>query len=136
MRFAVGIIGILGAAAGLLLGIKWYSDLGSELGQLAAGLAAAAGEAGAELSAMKNATYALLGCGVLGLVVSILAMLRKGQKIVNAVLLIVAGVLPLVFSTQALFGVPMALAGLLAFAINYQKAPQAAPAAPPPPAKP
>ncbi len=133
MKWAAGIIGIIGALAGLLLGFKWLSDLNSELGQMAAAMAASAGDAGKELSSMKAATYALLICGVLGLIVSVLVIMRKFNRFANAVLLIVCGALPLVFATQAVFGVPMILAGLLAFAVKYDSG--AAPAAPAAPAQ-
>lgn len=133
MKWAAGIIGIIGALAGLLLGFKWLSDLNSELGQMASAMAAAAGEAGKELSSMKIATYALLICGFLGLAISVLVIMRKFNRWANAVLLIVCGALPLVFASKAVFGVPMILAGLLAFAVKYDSG--AAPAAPSAPAQ-
>jgi hypothetical protein len=120
MRFVVAILGLLGAAGGAFLGMKWLSDLKSDLGEAAQAMAGLAGM-GDQMAGLKNATYALLGCAALGLIVSILVAVRKGNKVVNAILLIVAGVLPLVFETRALFGTPMALAGLLAFAVKYEK---------------
>jgi len=125
MKYAAGIIGILGAIAGLFLGIKWFSDLSSEAGQTAAAFASSAGQLGDMFAGLKYATYALLACGVVGLAVSVLILMLKGNRWANAGLLIVAGFLPLVFSTTALFGVPMVLAGLLAFAVKYQPKAQA-----------
>jgi len=125
MKYAAGIIGILGAIAGLILGIKWFSDLNSELGQLATAFASSAGQAGDLLGSMKAATYALLACGVVGLIVSVLIIMLKGNRWANAGLLIVAGALPLVFTVNAIFGIPMVLAGLLAFAVSYQPKAQA-----------
>jgi hypothetical protein len=76
---------------------------------------------GGEMAGLEKATYALLACAVIGLVASILVLIRKGHKIGNAVLLLVCGVLPIVFATKAVFGVPMAIAGLVAFSVKYEK---------------
>ena len=111
MRFASGIIGILGGLAGLVLGLKWFMDI-SDAGEMASLLPAS----------MKIATYALIGCGIIGLVISVMVIMRKFNKFANAAILIVAGGLPLVFVTDAIFGTPMILAGLLAFAVKYDKA--------------
>lgn len=54
--------------------------------------------------------------------------MRKFNRWANAGLLIVCGGLPLVFATDAIFGTPMILAGLLAFAVKYDSG--AAPASP------
>lgn len=118
MRFVVAILGILGAIAGAFLGMKWLGDLNSDMGQLAQTLGEATGQ-NSELAGLKNASYALLACAVVGLLVSVMVAMRKGNKMANAALLIVAGLLPMVFATNALFGVPMAVAGLLAFAVKY-----------------
>lgn len=123
MRFAAGILGILGALAGGALGWKWKGDLDSDMGKQAQALAGAV-EGGMEIKSLERATYALLACALLGLVFSVLIMARKGQRFVNAILLLVAGALPLVFHTNALFGTPMILAGLLALAVKYEDAPQ------------
>ncbi len=133
MKWAAGIIGIIGALAGLLLGFKWLSDLNSELGQLATALAGAAGDVGSELSSLKGATYSLIICGIVGLLVSVLVIMRKFNRWANAIILIICGALPLVFATDAFFGVPMILAGLLALAVKYEAG--AAPAAPSAPAQ-
>ena len=135
MRFAAGIIGILGAIAGLILGFKWFSDLGSEMGQLASAVAGASEEGSDLMFQMKGGTYSLIACGIVGLVFSILIIMRKVNRWLNAVILIVCGALPLVFTTDALFGVPMILGGLLALAVKYEAgaAAPAAPAAPPAP---
>jgi hypothetical protein len=127
MRFAAGILGILGALAGGALGWKWKGDLDSDMGKQAQALAGAV-EGGMEIKALERATYALLACALLGLVVSVLIMARKGQRFVNAIVLVVAGVLPVVFHTNALFGAPMVLAGLLALAVKYDDAPKPPPA--------
>jgi hypothetical protein len=119
MRFVVAILGILGALGAAFLGSKWLSDLGTAEGQLASALADATGQ-GAELAGLKNAAYSLLVCAAVGFIVSIMVALRKGNKMANAVLLIVVALLPLIFSTKALFGVPMALAGLFAFGVKYE----------------
>jgi hypothetical protein len=118
MKIVAGIFGILGALGGAFLGSKWLSDLGSPEGQAAEAVSEAAGIS-EQLAAMKSASYSLLACAVVGLVVSILVLRLKGNKVVNAALLIAAGALPMVFAQEAVFGVPMALAGLLAFGVNY-----------------
>jgi len=133
MRYAAGIIGILGAIAGLILGFNWFSDLNSEMGQLATAIAGASGEGSDLLTQMKGGTYSLIACGIVGLIFSVMVIMRKVNRWANAVILIVCGALPLVFTTEAIFGVPMILAGLLAFAVKYESpAAPAAPAAAPP----
>lgn len=114
MKIAAIIFAILGALGALFLGMSWYSDLNSEMGQLAAALSAAAGQAGAELSSMKYATYALLAGGGLGLIAAILFAINKLGKLPVGIVLIVFAVLPLVFSGKAVFGTPMLLGGIFA----------------------
>jgi hypothetical protein len=124
VRIASFILGLLGAAGALFLGIKWQGDMSSPEGQAAMQLAAAlgkeagAGGLGAEMAGLQRGTYALLICGALGLVFSIVVLLRKGNRFGNAALLIVCGVLPILFAGKAVLGVPMALAGLFALAVK------------------
>jgi len=124
VRIAAFIFGLLGAAGALLLGIKWQGDIGSVEGQAALKLAAAFGksELGAEMVSMQRGTYALLICGALGLIVSVVVLLRKGNRFANGALPVVCGVLPLVLVSKAAFGVPMALAGLFALAVKPKTA--------------
>ena len=117
MKITAVIFGILGAIGALFLGMSWYSDLNSQMGQLAAAMSAGTGQ-GAELSAMKYATYALLAGGGLGLIASILFAINKLPKMAAGILLIVLAVLPLVFSGKAIFGTPMVLGGI--FALLYK----------------
>jgi hypothetical protein len=131
VRIAAFIIGLLGAAGALFLGIKWMGDINSPEGQAALKLAAALakeggggamGGLGSEMLGMQRATYALLACGVIGLVISIVVLLRKGKPVVNGILLIVCGILPVILASKAVFGVPMALAGIFAFLVKPKAA--------------
>jgi len=124
VRIAAFIFGLLGAAGALLLGIKWQGDISSTEGQVAMKLAAALGksELGAEMVSMQRGTYALLICGALGLIVSVVVLLRKGNRLANGALLVVCGILPLLLVSKAAFGVPMALAGLFAFVVKPKTA--------------
>ena len=128
MRIASFILGLLGAAGALFLGIKWQGDMSSPEGQAAMKLAAAfskeagAGGLGAEMAGLQRGTYALLICGALGLVFSIVVLLRKGNRYANGALLVVCGLLPILLATKAVFGVPMALAGLFALAVKPKAA--------------
>jgi hypothetical protein len=88
------------------------SDLNSKLGQLASTVSD-------EMSGLEFASYALIVCGILGLITSVLILMRKFNRWANAGILILCGVLPLFFYTDALFGVPMTLAGLFALAVKY-----------------
>lgn len=117
MRKAAFIIGIIGALGALLLGFKWMSDLNSDLGLVTQKMidSGIGGKFAGELNELKTATYLLILCGVTGLVFSIMVLMSKLKREINAVILIAAGLLPLLFSAKALFGVPMVLAGLLAF---------------------
>jgi hypothetical protein len=124
VRIAAFILGLLGAAGALLLGIKWQGDMSSVEGQAAMKLAAAFGksELGAEMVSMQRGTYALLICGALGLIVSVVVLLRKGNRFANGALLALCGVVPLLLVSKAAFGVPMALAGLFALAVKPRTA--------------
>jgi len=119
VRFVAGFIGIVGALAGLALGIKWLSDLHSEVAQEVIPKVVEGSSQARELGAIRVATYLLLVCGAVGLVVSVRVMARKGQRLMNALVLVVAGLLPLAWRATACFGVPMALARLLALAVTY-----------------
>jgi hypothetical protein len=119
MRIAAFIIGLIGAAGALFLGAKWNSDMHSELGKAAEALAAGLGGGmGAELNGFRNAIYALFACGAIGLIASVVVLLRKGQPVVNGLLLIACAVAPIVFMNKAVLGVPMALAGIFAFFVR------------------
>lgn len=124
MRIASFVIGLLGAAGALLLGLKWHSDMSSPEAAAALKLAEALAKEGgggalaglgAEAVGLQRATYALLACGVLGLIVSVVVLIRKGQRVANGALLVICGALPLVFQTKAIGGVLMVLAGIFAF---------------------
>ncbi len=130
MRWAAGIIGILGACGSLALGGKWYSDLQTEEVELARQLSNAMGT-NAEFASLERATYALLVCGVLGLVASILVLARRWGRWPNAALLLVAAIAPLGFSLKAMFGIPMLVAGVLAMFVKYDRGTAAPPSAKP-----
>jgi hypothetical protein len=114
MRWVAGTIGILGALAGLVLGGIWYWDW-SSTGHDTAALAVML------VPGIKTATYLLLAGGLLGLVVSVLVLRRRANRWLNALLLMICGVLPILFYVKALWGVPMTLAGLLALGVRYGK---------------
>lgn len=120
MRFAAGIIGILGALAGLFLGYTWFSNLSSDVGQTTTALSGLLGEFATKLGGMTTCTYVILACGILGLAASILVMIRKFNRWANAVILVLCGIAPLLFSMDAYYGGPMTLAGFLAFAVKYE----------------
>jgi hypothetical protein len=132
VRIAAFIFGLLGAAGALFLGIKWQGDMSSPEGKAAMKLAAAIanegggagslGGLGSEMAGLQRGTYALLICGVLGLVISIVVLLRKGNRLANGALLVVCGVLPILLASKAVLGVPMALAGLFALAVKPKTA--------------
>ncbi len=99
------------------------SDLNSEIGQLARGYAKSgmAGSAGAQFASYEIATYLLIGCGLIGAVMAIMELLKKGNPYITGGLLMVAGVLPLLFASKALFGLPMVLGGLMAITLKRVK---------------
>ena len=122
MRIASFVIGLLGAIGGLALGGKWWSDWSSPEGAAALKLAEALGKEGGgdalglgNVLGLRKATYALLACGVLGLAFSVVVLIRKGNRMINGAILVIAGALPLVFAKNAVGGVLMVLAGIFAF---------------------
>jgi hypothetical protein len=130
VRIASLILGLLGAAGALALGIKWHGDMSTPEGVAAFKFAAALSKAdgvalgglGAEMAGLQRATYALLACGVLGLIVSVVVLLRKGNRIANGALLVICGVLPIVLQTKAVGGAYLALAGIFAFFVKPKAA--------------
>lgn len=125
MRKTAFIIGLFGALCALALGLKWMSDLNSDLGLISQQLVdkGVKGDLASEFKGLKTATYLLILCGVTGIVFSILTLVSRVRKEINGIILITAGVLPLFFSGKALFGVPMVLAGILAFAAKPRTVP-------------
>ena len=121
MRITSFIFGCFGAVLGAFQGIKWLSDLSSESGRLAQSLVGSAGKLGQELTSFKTAAYVLLICAFVGLVFSLLTLMKKGLKIVNVIGLILAGLLPIFISTQAFLGVPMVIGGLLGLTVKYNQ---------------
>ena len=121
VRIASFIIGLFGAACALLLGFNWHRDMSSPEVAAAFKLFAQEGSGGApagvsaQAIGLQRATYALLACGVLGLMVSLVVLIRKGHRVANGALLVICGALPLVIQTKANGGVLMVLAGLFAF---------------------
>ena len=80
MKIAALILGIIGSLASFGLGSKWYTDY-NKYKETATSLTTAAGKLGgneavttamAEYNNIGNASYALLLCGVIGLVASLL----------------------------------------------------------------
>ncbi|MCP4218688.1 MAG: hypothetical protein GY765_28910 [bacterium] len=115
---------MIGAIAALLLGFKWLSDLNSEIGQVARSFSKSGlgGSAGAEFASYEVATYMLIGCGIIGAVIAIMLLMKKGNPYINGAVLMVAGILPLLFVSKAMFGLPMVLGGLLALTIKRNTA--------------
>ena len=85
----------------------------------------------AELSGMKTAAWVLILCAVVG-IVAIVMMFKQGTgKGLPAILLLVAGILPILFSSKAILGVPMVLGAVFAFLTKPSEGAAAqAPAAP------
>ncbi|MCP4154769.1 MAG: hypothetical protein GY757_44015 [bacterium] len=134
MRKAAFTFGLIGALGAMLLGLKWMSDLNSDLGLISQQLSSQSisSSLAAEFQGLETATYLLILCGVTGLVFSILTLLSKFKRKLNAVILVAAGIAPVFFSGKALFGVPMVIAGLLAFGAKPE--PEPAPQPQPQPA--
>lgn len=124
MKIAAIILGIIGALASFGLGSKWYTDFNKYKDTMEK-LSTAAGSLGkstevasamADYNTIGNAAYALLVCGIIGLVASLLVF--KQSKIA-AVVLVLAAIVPAVFSTKALIATFLLLiAGALAFFVK------------------
>ena len=119
MKKTAFIFGLIGSIAGAALGLKWLGDLNSSMGKAALSLSKSMGSAGSQFLGLRNATYALLICAIIGLIFSFIILMRKGNKFINSGVLVVAGILPMLFASKAMFGIPMAIAGLLALTVKY-----------------
>ena len=128
MRWIVGALGIIGALGGFFQGYVWTNVLVfSEEGVAVTGLAgrepnekldeAAVQRAEKYLSKLR-AIDPLMICAAAGFALSFLTMFRKGHRLLNGGLLVLAGVVPMFFEFEALFGAPMALAGFLTLGVD------------------
>lgn len=123
MKIAALIVGIIGSLASFGLGSKWYTDfeknkeLIESLTQAASSVDTAQATAGmVSLNDMKGATYALLICGIVGLVASLLVF--KQSKLA-AITLVLAAIVPAFFSSMALVATFLLfIAGVLAFFVK------------------
>ena len=107
-------LGMLGSVLQACLAVKWLNLLASEGGRITLVITGSTGAApSAEFQTIKNATYALIICALLGQVISFLVLMKKGNKYINGGLLILGGSVPLFFSTRALGGLPMIMGGLI-----------------------
>ncbi len=117
MKKAAFFIGLIGALGALILGFKWMSDWNTDLAVISQML----GNQGIEdkftieFEQIKTTAYLLIFCGITGMVFSALVLAPRLKSGIIAVILIMAGVLPLVSSWKALFGIPMVIAGILVF---------------------
>ena len=107
------VLAMLGSVLQACLAVKWLTLLDTREGRLPQVLTGSTGAPPIELQAIKNATYALIVCALLGLVISFLVLMEKGNKYINGGLLILGGSAPLLFSLRALGGLPMIMGGLL-----------------------
>lgn len=125
MKKAVIIIVILGVIANLFLGIKWISDYNDYKSQIEAfeELASDPDIAAAlkEVEATKNASYALIACGVVALVAVFLAK-KIGPKIAG-IIIVLSGVIPGILASGAfLFTSVLILGGILALVLKPKEA--------------
>ena len=115
MKNAVMILGILGALTAGGLGMNWMSDIGSMTEQQKA-LAQLSGQ-GEQMSKLATASFILVAGFFAGLAGAFLA--RKDNFMGAGIVLLVAGVLPLLFAPQAfLFTVLLIAGGVVAFVIH------------------
>ncbi len=129
MRSIVGVLGILGAAAGAAQSMNWRADLNSAEAQAARAMAemmSAFGGEGAELAAQlqqyQTASIVLLIAAIAGATASVLILVKQGSPKALGGVLIAAGILPIFFLGSALFGLPMTIAGLMALFLKDEDA--------------
>ena len=128
MKIATLILGIIGSLASFGLGSKWYTDYNKHK-QTMENLTTAAGSLGgsnkvsaamSEYNNIGHASYALLACGVIALIASLLVF--KHSK-VAAIILVLAAVVPAIFTTKALIATFLLfIAGSLAFFVKPKMA--------------
>ena len=128
MKIAALILGIIGSLASFGLGSVWYTDYNKQKSTMeslntAAGSLGGSAEVTAAMTQFTNlghASYALLLCGVIGLVASLLVF--KQSKIA-AIILVLAAIVPAVFTAKALAGTfILFIAGGLAFLVKPKMA--------------
>jgi len=121
-------MGIFGAIAGAGLGLKWQSDLNDPMVAMSRAMIegmgafgdAQSGQMAQQISQMETAASMLLLAAAVGGVSSVLLMIKQGPPKALGILLIIAGVFPMIFSPNAIFGLPMTLAGLMALFLKQK----------------
>jgi len=116
----VCLLGLIGAIGALCLGSRWRSDMHSFDPDTLALLSKTSATAAHDLEGLKTASMLLMITGVVGAIASIMLFWKCWTKML-AVILIVCGVLPLFFHKNAMFGVPMTIAGLIALFLLRDK---------------
>lgn len=114
------IFSLFGSLLGAYQGTQWLVRLGTLDSHLGV-TAKSQGIIAVQLLQQKNATYTLLVSALVGLVFAFVVLMLKGFKLMNCIALILAGFAPLFFSIQAYSGIPMAIGGLFASYVTYDR---------------
>lgn len=117
MRITILILGVVGALVAGALGMKWLSDYG-QLNEMQRAMG------GQQLQDMGTAGLLLIVSMVLGIVGAILAY--KHKFAVGGVLMLLAGVVPLLFAKQAIVFLLLLIAGGIVGLFAHFKAPKPA----------
>lgn len=115
MKFATLILGILGGLAAGFLGVKWIGDL-AQLNELQVAMAQSMGT---DIGGMRVAALLLLAGSVAGIVGGVLAF--RGKFLVGGVIMLAAGVLPVMFASQAIiFTLLLMIGGVVALVAHWK----------------
>ncbi|HBD12912.1 MAG TPA: hypothetical protein DCZ13_12240 [Porticoccaceae bacterium] len=114
MKTATLILGIVGALLAGGLGMKWLNDFG-QLTELQRAMG------GQELQSMGTAALLMIGSLIAGIVGGILSFKRK--FLAGGVLMLAAGILPLLLASQAIvFLLPLIAGGILSLYAHFTAA--------------
>lgn len=114
MRKAALILGIVGGLLAGGLGMKWLNDFG-QLNELQRAMG------GQELQSMGTAALLMIGSLIAGIVGGILSF--KGKLMAGGVLMLLAGIVPLLLASQAIvFLLPLIAGGILSVYAHFNTA--------------
>lgn len=115
MKYATLILGILGGLSAGFLGVKWVGDL-AQLNEMQVAMAQSMGT---DIGGMRAASLLLLGASVAGIIGGVLAF--RGKLLVGGVIMLAAGVLPVLLSAQAIiFTLLLIIGGIVALVAHWK----------------
>lgn len=121
-RVISSVLGLIGALSVALRGFFIRSQLNDPMAAASRSFGRAMGEDTSVYDTFEMLSIAFLIAATLGALAALLLLLRVGSPKALGLLMLLSGALPLINSESAPFGVPLLLAGILAFFVRKKAA--------------